>query len=181
MLSTQEASIAVGRIAVVSGANKGIGFFTALQLGLSGLFSNVILGYRGETRGLATVEEIKKQIVGTMTTTISYAPLELGNVQSHVEFAKKMQQDYGKVDVLVNNAGLTFKNADPTPFEEQCTPTLDVNYRGTVDFTERMFPLVQKGVDPRIVNVASMSGHLSHLKSEEPQNRFSSSSSTINL
>jgi carbonyl reductase 1 len=177
MLSTP-ASVAIGRIAVVSGANKGIGFFIALQLGLSGLFSHIVLGCRDPTRGLAAVEEIKKQVVGT-TTTISYAPLELGNVQSHEEFAKKMEQDYGKVDVLVNNAGLAFKNADPTPFVEQCTPTLNVNYRGTVDFTERMLPLVRKGADPRIVNVASMSGHLSQLKSEELQNRFSSQSLTI--
>jgi carbonyl reductase 1 len=176
MLSTP-ASVALGRVAVISGANKGIGFCIALQLGLSGLFSHIVLGCRDSARGLAAVEDIKKQ-VGT-ASTISYAPLELGNVQSHQDFARKMEQDYGKVDVLVNNAGLAFKNADPTPFADQCSPTLDVNYRGTVDFTERMLPLVRKGTDPRIVNVASMSGHLSHLKSQELQNRFSSPSLTM--
>jgi NAD(P)-dependent dehydrogenase (short-subunit alcohol dehydrogenase family) len=73
---------------------------------------------------------------------------------------------------------MAFKNADPTPFKGQCKPTLDVNFRGTFDFTEQMLPLVRKGHDARIVNVASGSGYLSQLRSKELQSKFSSPSLT---
>jgi carbonyl reductase 1 len=75
--------------------------------------------------------------------------------------------------VLVNNAGTAFKGADPTPFEKQTKPTLDVNFRGTVDLTEALLPLLRGGDDPRIVNVASMAGRLGQV-SPERQAQFSS-------
>ena len=162
------------RIAVVTGANKGIGFCIAVQLGLSGLFSHVILACRDATRGADAAARIQQQV----KAEISCVTLELGNAQSHTDFAQRMQQEFGQIDVLVNNAGTAFKGADPTPFREQCTPTLNVNYRGTVDFTEKMLPLLRRGNDPRIVNVASMSGHLKKLKSKDLQERFSSPSLT---
>lgn len=172
----------VGRVAVVSGANKGIGFFIALQLGLSGYFSHVIVACRNETRGLAAVANMQEQlrtVNNAASAEILYAPLEIGNAKSHSEFADKMERDFGKVDVLVNNAAIAYKGSDPTPFVQQCTPTLDINYRGTVDFTDRMMPLVKKGNDPRIVTVASMSGHLSHLRSKKLQDQFTSASLTF--
>ena len=46
------------------------------------------------------------------------------------------------------NAGIAFKDADPTPFAEQTKPTLDVNYRGTLALTKRLLPLLQAGDDP---------------------------------
>ena len=62
----------------------------------------------------------------------------------------------GKVDVLINNAATAFKGSDPTPFEQQCKHNLAINFRGTVEFTEEMLPLVRKGEDARIVNVTSI-------------------------
>lgn len=166
-----------GRVAVVTGSNKGIGFFVALQLGMSGMFQSVILACRDVVRGQDAVEKIQKVVGGTVN--VSYAPLTLGDHQSHVTLKEKMETEFGKVDVLVNNAAMAYKNSDPTPFKKQCKPTLDINYRGTVDLTEQLLPLVKKGTDPRIVNVASMSGHLSQLKSSELQEQFTSSALTI--
>ena len=71
-------------------------------------------------------------------------------------------------------AGIAFKGADPTPFREQCRPTLAVNFWGTVDFTEEMLPLLRRGRDARMVNVASMAGRLAQLRSGELQRRFAS-------
>lgn len=105
---------------------------------------------------------------------MSYHQLTIGDKASHTSFGLFIESNYGSISVLVNNAGMAFKNADPTPFEDQCKPTLDVNFRGTADFTEEMLPLIRKGHDPRIVNVASMSGHLSQLRSPELRNKFSS-------
>jgi carbonyl reductase 1 len=80
--------------------------------------------------------------------------------------------------VLVNNAAFAFKGADPTPFKDQCKPTLRVNFHGTADLTSKMLDLLKKGDDPRVVSVASMAGRLSQL-SPELQARFSSPSLTM--
>lgn len=71
------------------------------------------------------------------------------------------------------------KGPIPTPFHEQTKPTLDVNYRGTIHLTEQLLPLLKKGDDPRIANVASMSGSLRTITSNELRTRFRSSSLTI--
>lgn len=152
-----------GRVAVVTGANKGIGYFIALQLGLSGLFQHVVIGCRDANRANTAVESLRAQFAPT--TTVSTFPLILGDESSHESFAKHVETTFGKCDALVNNAGFAFKGADPTPFAKQCQPTLDINYRATVDFTERMLPLLRQGTDARLVNVASMSGRLNQVSS----------------
>lgn len=167
----------VGRVAVVTGSNKGIGFFIALQLGLSGLFQNVILACRDQHRGQVAAEKMAKTVGDK--ASISYAPLTLGDHDSHVSFRNHMEREFGKIDVLVNNAAFAYKGADPTPFEQQTKPTLDINFRATVDFTEEMLPLIRKGTDARIVNVASMSGHLSQIQSKELRDKFTSSKLTM--
>lgn len=166
------------RVAVVTGANKGIGYFIALQLGLSDLFSNVILGCRDSTRGNVAASELQKLVEGKANTAFEYAPLTIGDQTSHLDFSKKMEQEFGKVDVLVNNAGFAYKGSDPTPFKGQTRKTLDINYFGLVDFTEKMLPILRKGNDPRLVNVASMAGRLSQV-SQELQEKVTDESLTI--
>ena len=129
----------------------------------SGTFSDVILGCRDEQRGALAAGEIASAPSTPKTCTISSHQLTIGDKASHETFGRFIETKYGKVDVLINNAGMAFKNADPTPFKEQCKPTIDVNFRGAAHFTEEILPLVRKGHDARIVNVASMAGHLSQL------------------
>jgi carbonyl reductase 1 len=168
----------MSRVAVVTGANKGIGFHIASQLSQSGLFSHVIIGCRDETRGLQAVQQIRNTLESTTTTTVSFLPLTIGDKNSHENFSKSIKEQYQKVDVLVNNAAIAFKGSDPTPFQGQCKPTLDINFHSTVDFTEKMLPLIRKGNDARIVNMASMAGRLGQLRSKELQDKFSDPSLT---
>lgn len=153
---------ASGRVAVVTGANKGVGYFIALQLGMSGLFQHVLLACRDSNRASTAVQSIQAALdKENKQVHVWTAPLTLGDVDSHKAFASNLEEMFGgKIDVLVNNAAIAYKGSDPTPFQEQCKPTLDVNFRGTVDFTERMIPFLRKGTDARIVNVASMAGGL---------------------
>lgn len=164
------------RVAVVTGANKGIGYFIALQLGLSGLFSKIILGCRDAARGTVAANELNKLTTGGVT--FQFIPLTIGDSDSHTSFFQRMQQEFGKVDVLVNNAGFAYKGSDPTPFRDQTEKTLAINYYGLVDFTELMLPLLRNGHDPRLVNVASQSGYLGQV-SPALQQRFTSDSLTI--
>jgi carbonyl reductase 1 len=164
------------RVAVVTGANKGIGYFIALQLGLSGLFSKIILGCRDPNKG-GIAASAMNEIAGGKAH-FQYMPLTIGDMDSHTSFFQRMQEEFGKVDVLVNNAGFAYKGSDLTPFEEQTEKTLAINFNGLVDFTETMLPLLRKGDDPRLVNVASKSGQLKQV-SPALQKRLTDDSLTI--
>jgi len=165
--------MATRRVAVVTGANKGIGYHIAESLASSGIFTEVILGCRSGERGAVAAKQIANAPNTSKGCTVTNHQLTIGDRSSHGNFVKFIGETYGQCDVLINNAGMAFKGSDPTPFQEQCKPTLAVNYWGTFDFTEEMLPLIRQGTDPRIVTVASMAGRLSQLQTKELQRRFS--------
>jgi carbonyl reductase 1 len=102
--------------------------------------------------------------------------LDISDSSSISACADHLRQRFGRLDCLVNNAAIAFKAADPTPFNQQTKPTLDVNLRGTLDLTEALLPLMidASAEDARIVNVASMSGKLRQVSSAL-QDEFTSS------
>ena len=89
--------VAAARVAVVTGANKGVGYHIAQSLVHSGLFSVVVLGCRDPTRGQHAAAEIGG--------CAEYMPLEVGNAASADAFAEALVARHGRCDVLVNNAG----------------------------------------------------------------------------
>ena len=105
------------RIAVVTGANKGIGREIASQLATSGIFCDVILACRDESRGLEAVGEISKL---PNSCTVTYEPLTIGDTASHEAFCDSISKRYEKIDVLVNNAAIAFKYCSRKNFADFC-------------------------------------------------------------
>lgn len=141
---------------LITGANKGIGFETAMQLAELGYF--VYLGCRSEANG---IEAIKKLNDAGFSNT-DYLIIDVTDDKS-VELAKeKLEQKIQKLDVLINNAGVlggmpqTALNATM----EQYKSVFDINLFGVVRVTQTFVDLLKKSDEPRIVNVTSGQGSL---------------------
>jgi len=152
--------------AVVTGCNKGVGYYIAQQLVARGI--QVIAACRNPTLGEQAASELGAEFV----------PLDLASPDSISQFVDTVRTKFETIDILVNNGAIAFKAADPTPFAGQTSPTLAINYWGTVQLTDQMLPLLRQAADRRkhtswIVNVASMAGKLRQV-SPELQQRFCS-------
>lgn len=161
--------MASGRVAIVTGANKGIGYHIAKQLVASRQFGRVVLGCRDARLGAKAAAEVGGE----------FMQLDVSSPPSIGAFMEAFQAQYGRLDCLVNNAGIMFQNSDPTPFAEQTGPTLAVNFDGTVALTEALLPLLNASSEsPRVVNVSSQLGYLSQV-SAELQAQFSAPALTM--
>lgn len=139
-------------IAVVTGANKGIGLEIVRRLALQGL--TVILTSRDRSRGLQATQSLQSQGL----SNVLFHQLDIGSSESRTAFAEWIQGTYGGLDILVNNAAV-FHN---TTVYEDAVETMRVNYRGTVELTELLLPLLRgsSAAGARVVNVSSIVGRL---------------------
>lgn len=133
-------------IAVVTGANKGIGYEIAKQLGRQGL--HVVVTSRDEGRGQVALKELQQAEPSAIFTYHQADITERASVQ---ECAKKLKERFGIVHVLVNNAGIAYKGNVFGADEAQ--KTIACNLSGTRSMTEAVLPLMTKGA--RIINVCS--------------------------
>jgi len=140
------------RVAVVTGANKGIGFYIVKLLCRSQTQDIVYLTARDEQRGQAAVEALKQE-----GCQAAFHQLDLDSQASIDQFAQYIKEKYGGLDVLVNNAGIAYKQASTAPFDEQAEVTNTTNYFGTLNVSNALIPLVRDG--GRVVHVGSRGGH----------------------
>jgi NAD(P)-dependent dehydrogenase (short-subunit alcohol dehydrogenase family) len=143
------------KIALITGANKGIGFEIARQLGEQGAV--VLLGARDEVRG--------KQAAGSLTARgLSAAPLRIDVTDSAsiASAAREIGQQYGRLDILVNNAGIagSFRGAPSEVTTDQLREVYNTNVFGVVAVTNAMLPLLRRSAAGRIVNMSSDVGSL---------------------
>ncbi|CAH2060449.1 unnamed protein product, partial [Iphiclides podalirius] len=159
------------KLAIVTGANKGIGF--AIVRGLCKRFDGVVyLTSRDEERGKTAVLELNKEGLNP-----KYHQLDITDTKSLEVFHDYIKEKYGGIDVLVNNAAIAFKTSSPEPVAVQAVETLRVNYFAVLATCEILFPLLRNGA--RVVNISSSSGHLSQIPSESLRNRFKDPELTI--
>jgi NAD(P)-dependent dehydrogenase (short-subunit alcohol dehydrogenase family) len=143
------------KIALVTGANKGIGFATARRLGELGV--TVLLGARDEERG--------KQAAGLLAAqdaTVMPLRIDVTDRSSIADAAERISREYGRLDVLVNNAGIggSFHGLPSEATVEQMREVYETNVFGVVAVTNAMLPLLRRSAAGRIVNMSSDIGSL---------------------
>jgi NAD(P)-dependent dehydrogenase (short-subunit alcohol dehydrogenase family) len=145
------------KIALISGANKGIGLETARQLGKQGI--TVILGARDLAKGEAAATELKKE--GVDASAVKFDVVNSADIKAA---ADKIEKEFGKLDILINNAGVMFEpiggNNTSTVSEDIIRKTFDTNFFSAIAVSKAFLPLLKKSDAGRIVNVSSILGSL---------------------
>ncbi len=153
-------------IALVTGANKGIGLQIARELGRAGI--TVYVGARDRGRGEAAAAEL--QLEGLEAHWIE---LDLANEATLDAAAKRIEGEQGRLDVLVNNAGVVAEG-DGTPGQADLAAirtVFETNFFATILVTQKLLPLIRKSKSGRIVNISSGLGSLT--LTSDPSNLFS--------
>ncbi|KFB10612.1 SDR family oxidoreductase [Nitratireductor basaltis] len=143
------------RIALVTGANKGIGLEIARKLAEAGV--HVLLGSRDIARGKAAADRLVE--AGLAAEALH---LDLDADETITAAADTIRARFGRLDILVNNAGI-FDFADAAPGKASVAAVrrvLDVNFIGALAVTQAMLPLLRSAAKASIVNLSSSMGSL---------------------
>ncbi len=137
--------------ALVTGANKSIGFETARQLAQLGYF--VYIGSRDKTKGLEALEKLKAMGL----TNVDCIQLDVTDINSIKSARQELEVKTKKLDILINNAGIS--GGFPQPATKVSYDTLrlvfETNFFGVVQVTQEFIELLKKSEQPRIVNVTT--------------------------
>lgn len=141
------------KIALITGANKGLGKEIGRQLGERGY--TVVLTSRNKEAG----EEVKDELVasGYDAHTIQ---LEVTNPDDITNLANEIDKTFGKLDILINNAGISLEWDGKPTNADKIRRTLEVNLIAPFAITEALIPLLAKSNDARIINQSSMLGSI---------------------
>ena len=157
------------RVAVVTGANTGVGFEVARQLALPPHSMHVCLACRSLSRGqdaCARIEAGACAAADGPTVSLSALELDLANLDSVSSFCARLGEEYTRLDVLVNNAGLGGMNRAPEPVPD--APASDLvmrtNFLGHFLLTLLLLPLLERGGGSRIINTSSVMHRQAHPK-----------------
>lgn len=144
------------KIALITGANKGIGLETARQLGQQDI--TVLVGARDEAKGNQAAEELRKAGLDVHGIVI-----DVNNADSIQKAAARIERDYGRLDILVNNAGVMIDDQKKKPSEQSLDvwrKTFETNLFGLIATTQALLPLLRNSAGGRIVNLSSILGSI---------------------
>jgi NAD(P)-dependent dehydrogenase (short-subunit alcohol dehydrogenase family) len=143
-----------GDIALVSGANKGIGFEIARGLGAKRI--KVLMGARDEGRGQAAAARLRAE--GADACFVKLDVTDRGTIQLAAEWIEK---EFGRLDILINNAGIAEWGFKPSNVDlAKVREVYETNFFGPIALIQAMLPLLRKSEHGRIVNVSSELGSL---------------------
>ncbi|CAG9569838.1 unnamed protein product [Danaus chrysippus] len=158
------------KVAVVTGANKGIGF--GIVRGLCRRFDGVVyLTSRNEKLGKNAVDDLKREGFHP-----KYHQLDITVPRSVKAFRDYLKEKYFGIDILVNNAGITMSYS-PVPMSVKAEKTIFVNYFSFLSTCNILFPLLRHGA--RVINLSSSWGHLSRIPNKKLAERFQDPNLTV--
>lgn len=145
------------KVAVVTGGNRGLGFEASRQL--AKLQYQLVLTSRDEAKGKAAAEKLQAEGLD-----VTFHPLDVTSDESSQKLAEFISQQFGKLDVLVNNAGIYIDEVgNNSVFDakiDTVQQTIATNVYGVLRVTQALIPLMKKQNYGRIVNVSSGMGQL---------------------
>ena len=144
------------KIAVVTGANKGIGFEVARQVAQAGW--KVFAAARSPELGTEAAAKLQAEGLD-----VEFLHIDLGSPETAQNAASKIRETVGKLDVLINNAGIASQlDGLPSKADLQAVKNLmETNFIGTAGVTQAMIPLLQAAGKAQVINVSSELGCIS--------------------
>jgi len=143
------------KVALITGANKGLGFEMARQLGQAGV--TVVLAARDPKKGEAAAEKLRKDGLD-----VQFLKLDVTRKEDQAAAAAFLEQKFGRLDILINNAGISEESLGTgkasTTKEDVLRKTFDTNFISAVTLTQALLPLLKKSEAGRIVNMSSILG-----------------------
>jgi len=152
-----------GRIALITGANRGIGFEVCRQLATAGCI--VLLTARDARKAKAAADALSG--VGRVEPLV----LDVADANSITKAAAEVARRHGRLDILVNNAGInydTWETVENADIDGTVMETITTNLLGPWRVCQAFLPLLRKSRAGRIVNVSSESGSLAHMSAKPP-------------
>ncbi len=146
------------KIALVTGANKGIGLETARQLGKKDM--TVLVGARDAGKGEAAAGQLREEGINA-----HFLALDVSKPASVQKAAEKVTKDFGRLDILINNAAVMVDDTDKKPSDQSLDvwrDTFETNFFGLIETTRAFLPLLRKSDAGRIVNLTSILGSITY-------------------
>ncbi len=152
-----------GRLAVVTGANSGLGLETARELARKG--AHVILACRSRDKTETAIAELRSSLAEVEDVKLEFRPLDLASLASIEQFATQLVAEARPLDLLINNAGVM-----ATPYCETADGfemQIGTNHLGHFALTGRLLPVLLAAAAARVVSVSSLTHEIGKLRLDD--------------
>lgn len=157
------------KIALITGANKGIGFETAKQLAKLGYY--VYIGSRDKSKGLEAIDKLKESGL----SNVDCVEIDVTNINSVRSARQEIESKSKHLDLLINNAGIAGEQPQniSSGSVDNLRKVFETNFFGAVQTTQVFIDLLKKSDQPQIVNVSSQLASLTfHSDSQNSDHRI---------